>query len=328
MQPTFIRVIWIIAAASVALSTGCRRLRPSANAQPPTPSPAALREQFAYPEEAPLVLKRAELETAPTYSIRRVEISAPTSGQPERIVVFDYYDLADTNKSPIVLVLPVAGGSYELERHFAGFFARNGMAAIIVHREKLRHELKRIDALDGLLKQTVIDHKRVIDWLETQPDLDSAKVAVFGASLGGIKGVLLTALDERIQAAVLGLVGGNLPYILAHSTEKGIVKIRDSLLGEHNGSVREFEEQLRQAITLDPNAVAPYIDAREVLLVLAAYDKVVPVEKGWELWEKMGKPEAIVLPSGHYTAAVFLPYIQREALRFFQKRFGEIRVSP
>jgi hypothetical protein len=37
----------------------------------------------------------------------------------------------------------------------------------------------------------------------------------------------------------------------------------------------------------------------------------------------MGMPATIILPSGHYTAAVFLPYFEREAPSFFQKRFGE-----
>ena len=60
---------------------------------------------------------------------------------------------------------------------------------------------------------------------------------------------------------------------------------------------------------------------RSVLLILASLDTVVPFKKGEELKQKMGNPETITISAGHYTAVVYIPYIQHQALQFFQERF-------
>ena len=71
-----------------------------------------------------------------------------------------------------------------------------------------------------------------------------------------------------------------------------------------------------------PISYARYVDPRKVLLVLASYDTVVPIKKGIELKEKMGNPETIMLPAGHYSAVLSLPYIESQSMEFFEKRFA------
>jgi pimeloyl-ACP methyl ester carboxylesterase len=172
------------------------------------------------------------------------------------------------------------------------------------------------------MKDMVIDHRRVIDWIEWQPDLDADKVAVFGVSMGGIKGALLLPLEPRIKAGALGLAGCDLPYILSHSTEPGIVKRREKELAERNITLEQAEQELRNAIQYDPAHYAAYVDPKKVLLVLARYDRTVPIEKGLELKERMGHPETILLPANHYTAVLGIPYIKSQAFDFFAERFA------
>ena len=76
-------------------------------------------------------------------------------------------------------------------------------------------------------------------------------------------------------------------------------------------------------ITYDPMRYAPYVDRKKVLLVLARYDTVVPIAKGLELKEKMGNPETILIPAGHYSAVLSIPYIKSQSFDFFEKRFAE-----
>jgi hypothetical protein len=40
------------------------------------------------------------------------------------------------------------------------------------------------------------------------------------------------------------------------------------------------------------------------------------------LWKAAGKPPMVMLPTGHYSAALFFDYAQRLALVHFQKVFG------
>ena len=59
------------------------------------------------------------------------------------------------------------------------------------------------------------DLGRSLDYLETRKDIDSAKVAYFGDSLGGTQGALQPAVEKRIKAAILSSGGLHLtiPYL-------------------------------------------------------------------------------------------------------------------
>jgi hypothetical protein len=239
----------------------------------------------------------------------------------ERRLTVDYYDIRGETRAPAVLVLPMAGGGYAIERHFANYFATRGYAAVIVHRERVPKEQQLIENLNGMMHRMVIDHKRVIDWLETVPDVDTGKIGLFGISLGGIKGAILTPLEKRIQASVIGLCGGDVAHIIVHSTEPGLARKREEYLKQHNLTAEEAETRLRQMITRDPLVYAPYVDPARVLMVLARFDTVVPTAKGLLLKEKMGNPETIMIPAGHISAALSIPYIKAQAFEFFEKRF-------
>ena len=180
-----------------------------------------------------------------------------------------------------------------------------------------------MDALDRMLKESVRDNMRAIDWIETRPELDAENIGIFGISMGAIKGALLAPLEPRVRAAILGLVGGDLPYILTYTTESGLAKRREAILRDEHLTLPELHEKLRQCISCDPNAFAAFVDPEKVLLVLGAFDSVVPSKKGLELRKKMGKPETIVVPTGHYTSILFLPYIQHQSYKFFQRKLGQ-----
>jgi hypothetical protein len=84
-----------------------------------------------------------------------------------------------------------------------------------------------------------------------------------------------------------------------------------------------LHERLASSITFDPLRLAPHTDPGKVFLVLARFDRAVPFRAGWQWREALGGPETLVLPSGHYTALFYLPYIQRQVYEFFRDRFAE-----
>jgi len=138
--------------------------------------------------------------------------------------------------------------------------------------------------------------------------------------MGGIQTALITALDKRIKAATFGLAAGDVPFVLAHSTERSITRHRAKYLREHQMDLTTFQEQFRKVVTYDPMLLAPYIDSRQVLMVLGMWDTVVPFGKGWELRDKVGRPETVLLPTGHYTALLCVPYVKYRCLRFFRRK--------
>lgn len=301
--------------------TGCCHFAAKPKAALPKPLPALTVAEFARPKDGRAALTETTLGTQAEFTAKRVELAAPPfAGETNRVVVLDYYAPTVKGPAPVILVLPISGGGYELERHFAKYFARHGLAALIVQRAKKLPGPDRLEDFDPSLRQSVFDHRRVLDWVETRPELDAERIGVFGVSIGGIKGALLVALDDRVRAAVLGLAGGDLPFVLAHTTERSIQRQREAVLRERQWSPEQLERELRQAISCDPAYYAAYTDPRKVLLVLAGCDSVVPFKKGWELRAKMGKPETILVPAGHYSALVFIPYIRHETVDFFREK--------
>lgn len=53
--------------------------------------------------------------------------------------------------------------------------------------------------------QSIVDLRRGIDYLESRPDIDTERIAIFGGSLGGWIGSLLAAVEPRIKTAVLSV---------------------------------------------------------------------------------------------------------------------------
>ncbi|MBN2365524.1 MAG: hypothetical protein EH225_06025 [Calditrichaeota bacterium] len=58
----------------------------------------------------------------------------------------------------------------------------------------------------------VKDFKRVIDYLETRPDIDEEKLAYYGFSWGGILGSMIPAVEERIKIAIINAGGLEMYY--------------------------------------------------------------------------------------------------------------------
>ncbi|MEY2429258.1 MAG: hypothetical protein QOJ40_2143 [Verrucomicrobiota bacterium] len=269
-------------------------------------------------------------EASAVYQLADVKLTVPVRAtRTNKTLVLEYYvprkPLA--TRAPVIMILPVSAGEhYPLERHFARYFTRHGYAALIVHRERER-DPQTGEAVNDLLQQSVFDNMCVIDWLQTRPELDANRIGVLGTSMGAIKGALLAPVDSRVKASVLGLVGGDVPYILTYSQEGGlrgggIVSHRNAYLLKHHVRLEEFKRRLEQTVTYDPLFFAPSVDPAKVLLFLGALDTIVPFKKGLELRRAMGKPQTVVMFSGHYTTMFYLLYIRSAAFEFFQTRFG------
>jgi len=56
--------------------------------------------------------------------------------------------------------------------------------------------------LTEIYMQTTRDYRRAIDYLETRPEIDKARIGVIGYSMGGTQTFLLTGVEPRIKAAV------------------------------------------------------------------------------------------------------------------------------
>lgn len=316
----------------VALScfcSACIHLPMSRHYAGPETLPQELAAYYAYNPSSNAILENKILKEEKRYLVRRIEIPAVKNPESEsngfekqQTIVMDYYEIKGDKKTPVIIVLPILGGNNQESEIFCSYFAKHGIASLIVHRDDKQKDSTNIDNMELSLRTMVIDHKLVIDWIATQPKLDSANIGAFGISMGGIKAALLAGLDPRIKATVLSLAGSDIPYILMHSKEKGVMRRIRNALSARNISRDDLYHILQQRIKTDPKTFARYIDARNVLVVNALFDRVVPHEKERELWEAIGRPEKINVLAGHYTALLYIFYVRQESLYFFERKFG------
>ncbi len=223
---------------------------------------------------------------------------------------------------PAVLVLPILGGDYPVERIVARHLAREGFSAVLARRTHRFSQYRQVEGLNDLLGDALEGHLRVVDWMSARPEIDRARIGCLGLSVGAIQGCLVSGVDPRIRATVLGLGGGDLPYILARSRDFDVARRRRKMLEPLGWTIPEYEARLREEIEWDPLRVASRIDARRALLIQARFDLTIPPSTSARLREAMGGPETLLLPAGHYDSALFLPLVLREVTRFFRQHLG------
>ena len=213
-----------------------------------------------------------------TYQCKNSYYTLPQGNTPHTLTIEIYEPKKFKNPTP-VLVLPISGGEYFFARYFSREFARNGMQAVFVHRQKKYLKFKDLKQIDPNLRQLIIDHRLVIDWLETQANLNFKDLSCFGISLGGIKTILISGNDPRVKNTVAYLAGSDLPYIMTYSNEKGVVKRRKHLQEKYNLNLEELHEELKIHTTIDPQLYAQNIDPSKTFILTAKWDKAVPTQQ-------------------------------------------------
>lgn len=301
-------------------SSGCATVEPlSESVREPEPLPRAVADRFCYdagPVENTLSLHKEKRK----YRIYDVTLAPGFDDSDDHSpITLEFYEPKGVDSAPVILVLPILNGQRHLVRPFATYFAKHGYAAVIVDTLQRRTLLDDLVEPEAAVRRTVMRHGRVLDWIDGRPSLDGDRIGVFGASLGGFNALYLAALDERVRAVVPALVAGDLPYVMLHSTERRIVEAVEAAKQELSMTDDELQAYLGDQLETDLLSLAPHVNPDRVLMVLARRDDSVPYEKQRELREALGYPEAVFLPSGHASAAVYLFYLRSRALDFFDR---------
>ena len=278
-----------------------------------------------------IVLEKEE----PRYQIFQVSFASAMSTDPANdSVVFHYIKQKRSGKKPLVIILPIMGGSYFFSEHFAATLADSGFNAIWLERKGklfqagVLEKAKTVEELKESLiytrevyRQTVIDARRVIDWAETRPEIDAGKIGIAGISLGAVMSATVLGVEPRLKAGFLMLGGGDIAYVLTASREKGIKKNREKVLKNLSLSEEELYETAREIFApVEPLNYAKNVSPERIFMINAYFDRVVPPRSSDLLWKAMNKPERTVLIWGHYTAVLDIGFADNKMIEHFGKR--------
>jgi hypothetical protein len=114
------------------------------------------------------------------------------------------------------------------------------------------------------------------------------------------------------------MAGGDLGQVVLGSQEPRVLRfVREQ--GERGLEPEALAREIRAAVSPGVLDLAACADARQLLVIGTRRDVDVPFSTQQRLWEALGRPERILLPTGHRTVAVYLPYLLREVARFFER---------
>ena len=287
----------------------------------PSKKTAEMLEYYSYPKRQ-IEAKAENIVEKKHYVVQRIEFPSALNVFDFENIKADFYVQKKPGKYPTILVLPIANGVDFCAKGFARHFASNGFNCAIVHNRHIDIEdIRSAELIEDYLRQTVLDSRQILDYLVERKEVDNKKLGCLGMSVGGIRASVVAGVDERLKCSVIGLAGGSMADIAFFSKLKEVKEYMRSLT-EAGISPEAIRAEISEKVITDPLKLAKYIDARDTLMYIAMFDRVIHRKCGDKLWEAAGKPEVVYTFSGHFTSLLYLPYAERNSLSFFKRKFG------
>jgi len=226
----------------------------------------------------------------------------------------------DSKTYPVVFLLPPSVGDTILDNSLATNFCLKGMGAYVLNLVKqipTGYEIPNFNLQDEAADRALAGIRAVMATLDSS-GLANGKYGIVGASLGGILASYIAGSEPRIKASVLIAAGGNIPFILATSTQEAVKAQREgrfSLLGINDPT--HYENILKPFIQNDPINVAPNILAETTLQFIMLRDTKVPTITQIQLNNRLNRSEVIQIDRAHVPGIVEAVTVHVEKISFF-----------
>lgn len=237
----------------------------------------------------------------------------------------EYYRPRTEGRHPGVIVLHILGGDFDLSRAFCRQMAVKDVAALFLimpyygPRKQPGADVEMISpdpyqTVRGM-RQAVLDIRRAGAWLGSRPEVDPEQLGIMGISLGGITSALAGTAEPRFKKMYLMLAGGDIGRVMmAGEALPELVEARKKWL-DAGHTDEELVDILRP---VDPAQYGQNVRGRQVMMLNAKNDEIVPPACTEALWEAFGQPEIMWVNAGHYSAMRFIPGALSKAVAFFQ----------
>ena len=330
-------IVLSLATATLTEQTSARAANPDDSVENSVPVPKRATIRFRPTKAEKQVPERFRLsehqfESDANYSrssgpVRVYRVRFPsavkTTAVANNTVYGDYFQPQGRGPFPGVVVLHILGGEFSMSRMIANGLARRGIAALFIklpyygeRRQGTRRRLISLDPNQTLesFTQAVLDIRRAAAWLGQRSEVDAERLGITGISLGGIMSALAGPLEPRFRKVAIYLGGGNLGEMIWSHKNAAAAAFRRSwrAKGETRASF------LRIVKPIDPVTYGRLLQERQVLIVAAKHDKIVPPQATLALWNASGrKPRLVWLDCGHISAAQFLFGEMQRLIKFF-----------
>lgn len=292
----------------------------------PTAAEKQVPKRFRHAGEHTFRFETEYARSSGPVKVYKVRFPSPvTTDVPANNTVYgDYFQPEGQGPFPGVVVLHILGGEFSMSRMIANGLARHGIAALFIklpyYGERRAGTTRRYLSLDPdetleRFTQGVADIRRAAAWIGARPEVDEGQLGVTGISLGGIMSGLSGPLEPRFKKIAIYLGGGNLGEMIWQHNNRDAVRFRQRWLAA--GETKE--SFLAKSKPADPVTYAYLLKDRNVLMVAAKHDEIVPPASTLALWNAAGrKPRLVWIDAGHITAAQFLFGEMQRLKTFFE----------
>ena len=298
--------------------------------------------RFTYPEE-PVTSQDHFVDSTGRYKHHRVTYpSISENGQPDNLVVVDYYRSQTPGPHPVVIVLPIWG------RHV---YPSNAVIRTLRKRSDGRVHILNVLGTEFLIDwpklgtltdedefietwiegadheiATLTDIRRLIDWAEDRAEIDAGRVGLIGFSHGAMLAPALAVQEPRITATILVMGGADGHEVIARCIGARTEGIQNHAFEAFGWSRDEMAKTLEPIYApLNAKNYPNRIDPARVLIFDAGKDECVPQRSRDSLWEAMGRPERYTINSNHRHAFYSMTplrfnWMRKKIWDFFQLR--------
>jgi dienelactone hydrolase len=232
---------------------------------------------------------------------------------------------------PVAIVLDILQGNAVIARGQCMWLAQNGVAGMVVYMAHYgprrppgsRTRLISTDvfkSIDGV-KQTVLDCRRAVAWLASRPEFDRDRIGLAGTSLGSLVGAVVSANEPLIKNVCLVLpAGGLVDAFYDHPKAAPYRPIVDALGGKFT---------MKLIIDpVDPLTYANQLRGKNLLMIAASRDDILPPSAAKRLWEATGKQRIVWFDTTHVGAAVWRSRLRSRPSQPPRTRRARSRTQP
>lgn len=258
------------------------------------------------------------------------ELESPSflkSGYPENDTVHCFYfkPEADFKVPAVIIIHGYKAKKLKIEKEIAKKLALRKIAGVVLvlpyHSSRKPGNLSsgkyfisdNFQKVRKTFRQTIVDIRCLIDWLEKRDEIDGKRIGIMGISLGAIIANLAMGVDDRIKAGVSVLGGGNYPKLIRRSFLTIPLKIKLFLRGINS---KIMSQNLN---IIDPISFSYRNRPRNVFMINGRFDLIVPPSCARDLWETLGKPKIKWLWTGHYSVLLIKDRIINESLDYLEE---------
>ena len=220
------------------------------------------------------------------------------------------------NKNPrgLVIILCGLGGMQHSSKTLGHGLLQDGWAVVYLYtvlnvpKYRMNIELDSQNPSADMIKlfdtkycQVIAATKAIHTRMEKQlPSLQNTSLALIGISAGAINTpAVYYEMRDEVDAIILIAGGANMFDIVQEGAFTNWKFTNADGKKFSTDELRVMNELYLNTPSRDPYHLAPILPRDTTLIIHAKWDAVVPASNGDLLWERAGRPERWVYPSGH-----------------------------